>query len=621
MAKRTKQRTPGVPRAPRPATRPWLLPAFLGAVFLIKLFVLSQLQHHPLLQPDGGLDAEAYVQLARRVLAGDTWLGPGLYYVSPLYIYWLALLLGLSDSLTFVRVCQIILGTAAVGCVFVAARNWFSERAGWCAAVLAALTGVFTFHEIVLFQSSLDVFLTSAGLACLSAIFHPGPSRNGAASAFTRTTLLAGTLFGLQILNRPNIAIAAAGLALVLVVTRHVRAAVLFAAGAAIALAPVVVRNVVVSRQFALVSSQGGLNFYIGNHAAATGQYVEVPGIRANIEGQAEDTRRAAERALGHPVSDSEASSYYRDQALAWMRANPGVALRLFAKKLALVFNARHQWLDFSYPYYAYDTGSVLWMLFVGTWILVPLGLAGMGISGSSSRGRWLLVVFVALYAISVAAFFVAERYRLPLLVALCVSSGAAVAEVSQVFRKRTGDLAPRTAASPTALVVLAIAGALVAALPFDVPDGRYEERLRLAKVLMNRGDFGAATAELERAHVLRPNDASTEYSLGMAMLAGGRGNEGVTHLRHAVDAGVTVDGARYALANALLVTGDRDGAARLVRTYYPVSSDSAQSCYQVAILAMDAGVPDVARRYLERALQLRPGWPEAAAALDQLGR
>jgi Flp pilus assembly protein TadD len=139
--------------------------------------------------------------------------------------------------------------------------------------------------------------------------------------------------------------------------------------------------------------------------------------------------------------------------------------------------------------------------------------------------------------------------------------------------------------------------------------------------VLMTRGYLGAATAELERAHVLRPNDASTEYSLGMAMLAGGRGNEGVTHLRHAVDAGVTVDGARYALANALLVTGDRDGAARLLRTYYPASSDSAQSCYQVAILAMDAGVPDVARRYLERALQLRPGWPEAAAALDQLGR
>ena len=64
----------------------WALPALLLAVFAAKLLVLSQLQYHPLLQPDGGLDAEAYVQLARRVLGGDVWLGPGLYYVSPLYL-------------------------------------------------------------------------------------------------------------------------------------------------------------------------------------------------------------------------------------------------------------------------------------------------------------------------------------------------------------------------------------------------------------------------------------------------------------------------------------------------------------------------------------------------------
>ena len=98
--------------------------------------------------------------------AGDWWLGPGLYFVSPLYIYFLAATLAAGDSFTAARVIQIVLGTAAVGFIYVAAREWFGSRAAWLAAILAALTGLFTFHEVLLLQASLDPFLTSAALAC-----------------------------------------------------------------------------------------------------------------------------------------------------------------------------------------------------------------------------------------------------------------------------------------------------------------------------------------------------------------------------------------------------------------------------------------------------------------------
>src|SRR5205823_13656566 len=113
----------------------WALPLFLCAVFAIKLVVMAQLQDHPLIQPEGGVDAAAYVRLARQVLSGDVALGPGLYYMSPLYIYFLAAGLGVSDSFTAVRVAQIALGTAAVWCIFIAARLWFGRRAAWIAAV------------------------------------------------------------------------------------------------------------------------------------------------------------------------------------------------------------------------------------------------------------------------------------------------------------------------------------------------------------------------------------------------------------------------------------------------------------------------------------------------------
>ena len=98
---------------------------FLATVFAAKLVVVLQLQDHPLLQPGTGLDSAVYTQLATRVAAGDYWLGPGLYFVSPLYVYFLAIVFAAAHAFTAARVAQIVLGTAAVGLVYVAAREWF----------------------------------------------------------------------------------------------------------------------------------------------------------------------------------------------------------------------------------------------------------------------------------------------------------------------------------------------------------------------------------------------------------------------------------------------------------------------------------------------------------------
>ena len=78
----------------------------LTAVFAVKLVVILQLRDHPLLQADAGLDTTAYVHLAQSVIGGNVGLGPGLYYVSPFYVYFLALFYGLTDSLAAVRVCR-----------------------------------------------------------------------------------------------------------------------------------------------------------------------------------------------------------------------------------------------------------------------------------------------------------------------------------------------------------------------------------------------------------------------------------------------------------------------------------------------------------------------------------
>jgi Flp pilus assembly protein TadD len=235
-------------------------------------------------------------------------------------------------------------------------------------------------------------------------------------------------------------------------------------------------------------------------------------------------------------------------------------------------------------------------------------------------------ISFVPFYAIGVAVFFVAERYRMPLFVPLCVCSGGAIDRLLQASRIRTTGIGPRTlAAAPrfagAAALAAALAGAALTAWPFPLNNGRYDERLMLSKVLMNRHDYDAAATELQRAHEIQPGNSVTEFNLGIALVSAGRDTDGIRHVRNAVNANVPIPGARYALVNAMLTTGDRDGAIALLRTYYPADNETAESCFQVGVMALNAGAPRVAERYLQRALQLRPGWPEALQALQQIGR
>jgi tetratricopeptide (TPR) repeat protein len=638
----------------------------LGAVFVLKLTVLLQLRSHPLTSPDAGLDTTAYVELARRVLAGDLGLGPGLYYVSPLYIYFLAAGLAVFDSFTAVRVMQIALGTVAVSFIFLTARAWFGERAAWIAAALAAFTGLFTFYEVLILQASIDVFLTSAALWCLTDAFRV-QRRAG--------LFIAGAIFGVQTLNRPNILLAAAGMAIVtLIVTRRVRPAALLAAGLIAGMAPAAIRNVSVSRQFSFVSSHGGLNFYIGNSERATGFYTNVPGITPTIAGQERDARRVAQQALGRPVTDAEASGYFFNLGRSWIAQNPLRAMTLFAQKLYYVFNAAHTALPHSYPFYAYDAGTALRFYVVGPWLLIPLGLAGLIFvpsRGQVRAGYLVWASFVPAYAVAVALFFVAERYRLPLLVPLCVGAGALLAHlvpglqtgrrsVSPRIKRDTpvdADLAsPRPVYRPGTRAAAAAGAACVFAVaanwPLHLNDGRWEEGLRLAQRYVILRQFDAADRwverleasrpphpgaarygvgaqlllaneperarrHLERAHRAQPSSARIEYALGQALLKAGRAADAIPHLRRGFESGEEIPGGGYDLAEALHATGDLRGAAAVVQRVQLSDAESVEAWLRLGRIAQQGREPGIAEPFFRRAAALRP---DLASARQQYG-
>jgi tetratricopeptide (TPR) repeat protein len=607
-----------------------------GVVLAVKAVVVLQLNDHVLTQPDAGLDTTAYVTLAQRVLAGDRGLGPGLYFVSPFYIYFLAAVLGLTHSFTAVRLVQALLGVGAVALVFVAADAWFGRRAAWLAAAMASLTGLFTFYEGLLLQAALDPFLTAAAIGCLAL---------GLTRGSRRWCVLAGAAYGLQICNRPNVAIPAAGVALLLIANRRPRLAVALVFGVALALTPTTIRNVVVSGYWSpLTSSHGGLNFYVGNNANADGTYRPVAGVSPNMMGQQQDTRAVAERATGRRLDDGAVSWYFYEVAWTWMREHPIDAARLFAWKLSLMFSAGYIWLNYSYPFFAHDAHTLLPLLFVGPWLLIPLGLVGLVVAAPGTRLRDYLtwVSFVPLYGLAVAIFYVTDRYQLPILVPLCVGAGAAIdAFATAVSLKRWRRV---MVASAAFLVLLAWANR-----PLHLDDGVAEERIRMAERLVTLGRYGeaeqwvaraaqvypypgvvhfrvaqrllardrsdAAIAHFETALRLDPSQAIADYALGETYLDAERPREAISHLRRALDAGVQVDQAGYDLVRALAATGDRAEAVRVLRTLRP-EHDEADRWVVLAQLAVQLREPPLAEAFARSAIATRPDDGAAHARL-----
>ena len=420
----------------------------------------------------------------------------------------------------------------------------------------------------------------------------------------------AGLVFALALMNRPNMAFGFAAIAAALLGMRRFRPLSALVAGLLIGTAPVALRNAVVSQQWSLTSafasSHGGLNFYIGNSEAATGFYTVVPGITPNIKGQSEDARRVAEKALGRTVDDAETSRYFFNLARTWIVEHPSAAAGLFARKLGYTFSAHHIALPHSYPFYAYDVGTMLRFYVVGPWLLIPLGLVGLAwFAPPAPRRRDYLVwvSFVPGYAVGVAAFFIAERYRLPLLVPLSIGSGAAIDGALRAFGSRRAT-------------ALAVPGAVFAILfvlsnwRLPLHDGRWEEGLRLAEHLVTIGRYDEAEQWVSTLEAKAPRRGVAEYGVGVQLLAAKQDARAAPHLRRAWEAGYSQGG--YELAVALQHAGDLPAAARVIHDIRLSDRDDVERWLKVGRLAMQVKAPAEAERFFRQAVAMAPNQPGA---------
>ncbi len=581
--------------------------------------MLARFDAHPLLQPTGGMDSGVYARLAADVARGDVLLrgpGPVPYFVSPLYIYFLAAVHALSGgSLLAAKVVQIALGTAAVGLVWGMTRRLFDDRAALVSGILYALTGVVSFHEILILQAALDPFLTALFLYLIAVGLTEG-------SVSSKVWLAAGAAGGLLALNRPNALLCVAAVAVALAVGRARPAVALLVGTAAIVALPLA-RNLIVSGEPVLISSHGGLNFLVGNGPGANGVYRAIPGITPDIGGQSADTKRLAEAEEGRPLSTREVSAHFARKAWAWIRSEPGAAAALFAKKVRFVLSGDEAPLNFSFPWYR-ERSLVLKLLFVGPGLLVPLAGAGFVLAFFASAGtarRALLVwaVFVPAYILAVAAFFVATRYRLPLLVALAPLGGAAVARLPEAWRAKGARLGAAVAAA----AVLAA----VSLWPTGLWDGAQDEEMHLVLWEIERGDIGAMR-HAEAAAPSHPDSGLFWFRVGRSFEAAGKSDEAITALSRSHE----IDSNRPGTASLLSALLEKRGLARVLagdaararpdlEEAVRLDGKNATARVNLAVVLADAGETSRALSLARQALDLKPDYEKARGLLQALER
>lgn len=594
----------------------------VAAAFVVKLAVLVQLWDHPLLQPHGELDTAYYVALAEHI-ASDGLLAPGAFIVSPLYVYFLAGVLAAGGSLLAAKLIQIVLGAIAVALLFVTARHWFGSRAAFAAAALAILTGIFTFNEVLILQSAVDPFLTSCALYWLTRMVAGEPGRSGDWRA--SSALGAGLSVGLLALNRPNALVFAVAAATVFWVVdwragRRTRGTVLIASLVAI-LGANLARNYAVSGDVVLIASHGGLNFYIGNNDRADGTYTPVPGITPSIAGQARDSARVAEAAVGRRLTPGEVSNYFARRAVDWITTEPADAVRLFLRKIGILLNRVDVPLNYSHAYYAREPFAVLRWLAVGAWLLLPLGVVGLLWRSLrvNRRGYWAWAMFVPVYAATVVLFFVTDRYRMPLFVPLCATSGAVLVrwfDMVLALRRRSGQ-----ASHIAALVGSAGAVALITFVVFlnlGLNNGVGGEQTRYAVWLVEQGSFDEARRYVARISADHDHPGVMRFRVAQALLDAGRPNDAAPLLIEAIEIDGRQPAIRLALGEALLRSGrPREALAQLSGIEDQLAGTTVEVALDFGTVALEQGALPEAIRWLQIAVQRAP---DRAEAHEKLG-
>lgn len=546
---------------------------------------------HPLLDP------RLYDLWAKQLARGD-WLGREAFYANPLYPYYLGLIYAtVGRHLVFVHLLQHVLGSLGAALLAATGERLFDRRVGLVAGSAAALYAPFVFHEGSLMIESLAPFL---GVLALFLIVRAG--ERGSLPGW----LLAGIATGVFVLARPNLT-PFAGVAWALArpaadpIGVRGRRALALLLGTFLAIIPVTARNYAVSGQFVLITAHGGEAFYVGNHAGADGYGTQPDWVNSGPATEHESYRRRASALLGREVSLAESSAYWRDQALAFARAEPLAYARLLARKTYLFFHAYEKGDNASY-YFMREEVPYLRFLPVSFGLVVPLAALGLWVTRRAWARMGIVPLFALAYALGIIAAFVLARYRLAVVPSLLLLAAAAVVWCWDAVRARR--YAPVAAALAGVAALAAVTSISTAVVVKDDPATTHNN---YGLVLEEAGLLDAAADEYAAAIALVPGRALYRANLAKVELRRGRSDEARRLLHEAVRLEPDFADAHADLGFLAEAAGDTDEALREYMRAVELDPTLVGPSLNAAVLLEEAGRIAEAEPMYRRALAANP--------------
>ncbi len=532
-----------------PRLRPVLLAVFFFAL-LARLAVIATGAGDPIVQTPM-LDAEYAVEWAHQVAKGDVWASPegDAYFRPPLYAWFLALAFALpGPDLLAARLLQALLGAATAMLLADVAGRRFGKIAAWVTGLLAAIAWPLLHYGREFLVSPLDLFL----VALMFRLWDRTTSTSGRGH-----WLAIGACVGAAALARPNLVAVAPVLAVVAAfqaqTARWTRGAWLLA-GCAFVLAPISIRNRLVSGEWVLLATQGGVNLWIGNHPQADGMTATLPGFSS---WRNEDVSAWLARERGRPVSAAQEDAYFRTLTRDRAIHDPLGFARGLLRKTYLFFQGYE--IRNNRDLYAARARDALLSLPSPDFGLVgPLALLGFFAARRRARELAFLWAHGAAVALGVILVFVCARYRLAAWPAFLIFAGAGAAWIAGP------TAALRTRAFRATLLVLLVALARVDFLHIRGIDWA-QTHLQWGNVYARTGDDEAAEREFSEALRIQPGLAEARHHLGALHLRRGDIATALPELHAAVAAMPFSFRARRTLAEALEASG-RIPAALAVR-------------------------------------------------------
>ena len=318
---------------------------------------------------------------------------------------------------------------------FVVAKHFFEKKVGIIAGLLAAIYAPFLFFEGIYLGTSVVTFFLMASLFCL---VHTGTKWSSHLLAFASCLFLA-----LAITGRPNLLLLAPIPLLFFLLNKKNFGKISFVyiliavSGLAIPIGLTGLHNYLAGGQFIILTTHGGINFYIGNHENASGTWEAPEGIEASVSAiNLVESKRFAEVATGKELTASQVSRFWYNKAFSFILGHPFQWGGLIVKKLLLFWSGYEVPVNYDYHFYQ-RYSSLLRLPFINSMFYMPFAILGIIIFAPEWRKYWVLYALIGTACLSVVIFYIGHRYRIVVMPIIIIISSAGLVALFDFMREK----------------------------------------------------------------------------------------------------------------------------------------------------------------------------------------